>query len=206
MIRIEIMDSSPVYLCGLAQLLPRDGIEIIGMRNVPGAEPALAADVYLMDAWTLQQLGDEASCYVAWAAHRCSVLILTPTRDFPVHAYLSMGAVGSVSKQEDAHTVARAIRCAAQPGHGSAGGAAADPPTSAPALSRREEQVLQSIACGYTHGQVARRLGISPHTVDTYVKRIRAKLEVGNKAELTRAAVLGKYLQWPVLDSEYPAE
>jgi DNA-binding NarL/FixJ family response regulator len=202
MIRIEVLDSSPVYLCGLAQLLPRDGIEIIGMRNVPGEELALAADVYLVDAWTLQQLGDEASCYVARAAHRCSVLILTPTRDFPVHAYLSMGAVGSVSKQEDAHTLARAIRCAARPARGPAARAAEGTPASAPALSRREDQVLQYIACGYTHGQVARRLGISPHTVDTYVKRIRAKLEVGNKAELTRAAVLGKYLQWPVFGSE----
>ena len=43
----------------------------------------------------------------------------------------------------------------------------------------------------------SRRLGISAHTVDTYVKRIRSKLAVGNKAELTRAAVLGRYLQWP---------
>ena len=72
-----------------------------------------------------------------------------------------------------------------------------DPKTDT-ALSTRERQVLQYIACGYTHGQAARRLGISPHTVDTYVKRIRAKLAVGNKAELTRAAVLGKYLQWPI--------
>ena len=58
-------------------------------------------------------------------------------------------------------------------------------------LSEREEQVLRQIAHGLTHGQIATRLGISPHTVDTYVKRIRAKLGVGNKAELTRVALLG---------------
>lgn len=56
-------------------------------------------------------------------------------------------------------------------------------------LSRREEQVLLQISSGLTHGQVARRLGISENTVDTYVKRIRAKLRLGNKAELTRAAL-----------------
>ncbi|GIJ62242.1 response regulator transcription factor [Virgisporangium aurantiacum] len=56
-------------------------------------------------------------------------------------------------------------------------------------LSAREEQVLTQISCGLTHTQVARRLGISAHTVDTYVKRIRSKLGAGNKAELTRAAV-----------------
>jgi DNA-binding CsgD family transcriptional regulator len=31
-------------------------------------------------------------------------------------------------------------------------------------------------------------MGVSRATVDTYVERIRAKLHVGNKAELTRAA------------------
>ena len=62
-------------------------------------------------------------------------------------------------------------------------------------LSEREEQVLRQISRGLTHGQIATRLGISPHTVDTYVKRIRAKLGVGNKAELTRAALLSGMLQ-----------
>ncbi|MFD7068321.1 response regulator transcription factor [Streptomyces sp. NPDC059913] len=56
-------------------------------------------------------------------------------------------------------------------------------------LSFRERQVLHHIAAGLTHGQTAHRLGISQHTVDTYVKRIRAKLGTGNKAQLTRAAL-----------------
>ncbi|MFH9942706.1 response regulator transcription factor [Streptomyces murinus] len=56
-------------------------------------------------------------------------------------------------------------------------------------LSPREEQVLRFIASGMTHGQVARRIGISQHTVDTYVKRVRSKFGIGNKAELTRVAL-----------------
>lgn len=56
-------------------------------------------------------------------------------------------------------------------------------------LSGRERQVLLCIGEGYTHDQTARRLGISSHTVDTYVKRVRSKLGLGNKAELTRAAL-----------------
>ncbi|MGW4796336.1 response regulator transcription factor [Nonomuraea sp. NPDC004297] len=61
---------------------------------------------------------------------------------------------------------------------------------SQPKLSNREAQILHLISQGLTHGQIARRLTISQHTVDTYVKRIRAKLGIGNKAELARAAVL----------------
>lgn len=56
-------------------------------------------------------------------------------------------------------------------------------------LSPREQEVLQFIASGMTHDQVARRVGISRHTVDTYVKRVRSKFGVGNKAELTRIAL-----------------
>ncbi|RPF35118.1 response regulator transcription factor [Streptomyces sp. TLI_185] len=56
-------------------------------------------------------------------------------------------------------------------------------------LSPREQEVLRFIALGMTHGQVARRIGISHHTVDTYVKRVRSKFSVGNKAELTRIAL-----------------
>jgi len=201
MIRVEVLDSSPVYLCGLARVLPRDGIEIVGMRSVPYEELVFAADVYLVDTCALPLLGVEARCYVSKAVALCQVLILTPTRDFPVQMFLELGAAGSVSKQEDANTLARAIRVAAHPMDGCAYPGSEQVPKAETSLSEREEQVLNYIACGYTHGQVARRLGISPHTVDTYVKRIRAKLAVGNKAELTRAAVLGKYLQWPISDS-----
>ena len=65
-------------------------------------------------------------------------------------------------------------------------------------LAPREIETLRWIALGFTHAQIATRMGLSQATVNTYAKRIRAKLAVGNKAELTRAAVLGKYLQWPI--------
>jgi DNA-binding NarL/FixJ family response regulator len=56
-------------------------------------------------------------------------------------------------------------------------------------LAPREEETLSLIARGFTHAQVATRMGISRATVDTYVERIRTKLQLGNKAELTRAAI-----------------
>jgi DNA-binding NarL/FixJ family response regulator len=183
MIRVEVLDSSPVFLYGLSQVLPRDGIEIVAMRSVPHEIPSSSADVYLMDTCALQVLGKQALHYVGAATEHCAVLILTPTRDFPAADYLEAGAIGCISKQEDADALVQAIRGVARAGA---------------SLSERETQVLRYIASGFTHGQAASRLGISPHTVDTYVKRIRAKLSVGNKAELTRAAFLGRYLPWPV--------
>ena len=63
-----------------------------------------------------------------------------------------------------------------------------------PALAPREKETLRYIARGYTHAQAARRMGISEATVDTYVKRIRQKFQLGNKAELTRLAIR---VAWP---------
>ncbi|MFC8849145.1 MULTISPECIES: response regulator transcription factor [unclassified Micromonospora] len=57
------------------------------------------------------------------------------------------------------------------------------------ALAPREAATLTLIAQGLTHAQAARRLGISEATVNTYLTRIRSKLDVGNKAELTREAI-----------------
>jgi DNA-binding CsgD family transcriptional regulator len=58
-----------------------------------------------------------------------------------------------------------------------------------PQLSPREREVLDHIANGLTHSQAARRLNISPGTVDTYLKRIRRKFGPANKADLTRLAM-----------------
>jgi DNA-binding NarL/FixJ family response regulator len=56
-------------------------------------------------------------------------------------------------------------------------------------LAPREIEALRWIARGFTHAQIATRMGLSPATVNTYAKRIRTKLNVGNKAELTRMAI-----------------
>lgn len=197
MIRVEILDSSPIYLYGIARVFPRDGIEIVGMRSAPCQNLAFATDVYLMDTYALESLGEEAARYVAKAADLCRVLILTPTRDVHVQTYLEVGAAGAVSKQEDVGALVKAIRVAANTPVSHTCCEGEETLRGEISLSGREKQVLQYIASGYTHGQVARRLGISPHTVDTYVKRIRSKLAVGNKAELTRAAILDMYMQWP---------
>jgi len=56
-------------------------------------------------------------------------------------------------------------------------------------LAPREIETLRWIASGFTHAQIATRMGLSQATVNTYAKRIRAKLNVNNKADLTRMAI-----------------
>ncbi|MEU9477009.1 helix-turn-helix transcriptional regulator [Streptomyces sp. NPDC048191] len=58
-----------------------------------------------------------------------------------------------------------------------------------PPLTDRELQTLRHVAAGRTYLQTARAMGVSRHTVDTYMRRIRAKLGHASMAELTRIAV-----------------
>lgn len=56
-------------------------------------------------------------------------------------------------------------------------------------LSQREREALAYVAAGYTHQQTASRMRVAKSTVDTFIARIRTKLGVGNKAELTALAL-----------------
>jgi DNA-binding NarL/FixJ family response regulator len=51
------------------------------------------------------------------------------------------------------------------------------------ALSAREQQTLEYVTKGFTYDEVAGLLGVSRHTVQTFVRRIYAKLEVSTKVE-----------------------
>lgn len=59
-------------------------------------------------------------------------------------------------------------------------------------LTRRERQVAQFIARGYTNRQIAAALVVSPETVKTHVRHALEKLGVRSKAELRlRLAEIG---------------
>jgi len=51
------------------------------------------------------------------------------------------------------------------------------------ALTKREHEILQLIAAGYTAKQIARELHISPYTVRTHRDNLRRKLGAHNGAQ-----------------------
>ncbi len=58
--------------------------------------------------------------------------------------------------------------------------AAAEAPV---ALSRREQEVLEFIARGFSYAEIARQQGITVHTVQTYIKKLYGKLAVHSRSE-----------------------
>ena len=61
--------------------------------------------------------------------------------------------------------------------------------SSAPTLSKREQEILDLVAKGYTTPQIAEALFLSPETVKWYRKKLLVKFDVSNTAELVSAAV-----------------
>ena len=200
MIRIDVLISSPMFLVGLVHTLNNAGIKVVAARTSPEEEPSWLADAVLIDADALCPTGDLS--HITETARCSAVLVLNDDPLAGAAIFLRAGASGVISKRESGERIVTAVRAVTSGATLCPSGEAA-PPADGPQavertdvaschLSEREEQVLRQISRGLTHGQIATRLGISPHTVDTYVKRIRAKLGVGNKAELTRAALLGR--------------
>jgi two-component system, NarL family, response regulator NreC len=123
-----------------------------------------------------------------------SIVVLT-TNDDPVFArrVLDNGALGIVLKEmadSDLPTAVREASCgtsyvspllAAKLN----GGKRNDSDT----LTPREREVLRLIALGHTSVEIARKLGLSPRTIETHRARIHRKLNLDTRAQLVRYAI-----------------
>jgi DNA-binding CsgD family transcriptional regulator len=69
----------------------------------------------------------------------------------------------------------------------------ADPPPYHWSFTPRERQILARLPGGATYQAIARQLGISTHTVDTYMRRLRSKTGSTNRTQLAVLAVQLEY-------------
>ncbi|GAA0743712.1 response regulator transcription factor [Dactylosporangium roseum] len=186
---------APIMTYGLTGLLGSDPrFQVLGE-----AGPSAAADVLLrgcLDACADGGITTEP-------CRSIPTLVVGNSSDRTVvDAWVGAGALGYVGVGVELPTIVDAALSVAAGCRFIAVGSPGGGPSlemGADALSPRERQVLTCIALGRTHSQVARILGISAHTVDTYVKRARGKLGLGNKADLTRAVLTGPSTTGPAL-------
>jgi DNA-binding NarL/FixJ family response regulator len=189
MIKVEIFDTMPLYSEGIVSFLGRNGIEVLVADDVPSDLSPLPPDVCVVDPSVV--IKELLADFVVTVSRGAPVLLLVPdSENHARYEAMAIGIAGCVERRASPETLLTLVR--------SVVGKQSRPepqwycPTDAKApLSQRELEVIQQIASGLTHRQIASRLAISHNTVDTYVKRIRSKMNLGNKAQLTRAAVLG---------------
>lgn len=155
-------------------------------------------DVLVLD-WSIPGIsGVELVARVGVDSPRTRILILSMHRDDEmVRKAMQAGAHGFVHKEASAASLIESI-------HLIAGGetvvnsnptrnlSVTEPTTEAllSALTPREQEVLNLIANGYTSPQIAEQLDISPRTAEAHRANIMKKLEVKNRADLVRYAIV----------------
>ncbi len=203
-IRVLIVDDHAVVREGLRTFLElQDGIAVAGEASDGEQAVARAAelspDVILMDLVMPRLDGVGAMRALRERSPSSRVIVLTSFLDDDrLMPALAAGAAGYLLKDVEPAELARAVRGAC------AGEALIDPTVAArllgnlsgpsrppndvlEQLTRREREVLDLIADGYSNKRIALELGVAEKTVKTHVGHLLAKLGV---ADRTQAALL----------------
>lgn len=196
-IRVAILDDHPVVREGTAAIV--EGVadmELVGTAaTLDEARPfldAAVADVVLLDLRLGQEFG--LSVFHAGGAILPAIVVVT-SYDYPqyVDAALRLGAVGYVLKTAPVVDLLAAIRRAA------AGKLSFDvrPANGTARLTGREREVVVAVVDGLSNDEIATRLGISPKTVESHLRRLFERLGVASRTELATRALRDGWLDVP---------
>jgi DNA-binding NarL/FixJ family response regulator len=205
-LRILVVDDHPIVRKGLAQLIAHEpDIEMVGgadnvvdaLRQVADLQPDLVVvDMSLKDSHGLELL---ALIKAQFVDVRTLVWSMFEEKIYAERA-LRAGAMGYVNKQESNSQLLAAIRqvlagelylssqmtrTLLQRVRG--GDLLEEDPVQT--LSNRELEVFEMIGNAMTTQQIARKLKLSPKTVEAHREKIKSKLKLANAAELNRRAV-----------------
>jgi len=205
--RVLIVDDHPAVREGLAvRISSQPDLEVCGeaadladaMKVLSTARPdVVVVDIQLKTGDGLElvrriRAKDESIRMLVWSVY--------PDKLYAKRA-LHAGALGYINKE---HTTGRIVEAIRRVRDGKvylsdemselllsqAVGGTPPPPGNSPfdALSDRELEVFRLIGEGLSAGQLAERLHLSRHTIDTHRQRIKEKLQLANAAELAQAA------------------
>lgn len=72
----------------------------------------------------------------------------------------------------------------------------------APMLSEQETRVVQLVAAGWKVSAVARRLHVSPHTVHTYLRRVRRKFADAGTPVASTLELYREAMRWGLIEGD----
>jgi len=196
-VRVAVVDDHPVVRTGTAAIIDgADGMVLAGTAaTLDEARPLLdreTVDVLLLDLRLGQEFGLDV---FAGEGETLPAIVVVTSYDYPqyVDAALRLGAVGYVLKTAPVQDLLDAIRRAA------AGKLSFDvrPTNGAAHLSPREHEVVAAVVDGHSNDEIASRLGISPKTVESHLRRLFERLDVASRTELATRAIRDGWLEVP---------
>jgi two-component system, NarL family, response regulator NreC len=213
---VLICDDHELFREGIKAILRAEpSITVVGeARNGrEGVDKALdlRPQAVLMDMEMPELNGLEATRRIRQAGPNVQVLILTMYAEEDLVARcLQAGAAGYVLKDVPATQLVYAIQAVARGGRylspealkGVVDHYASGPPRTESRYDRltgREREVLKLLAEGVSAKQVATRLSLSVKTVDVHKTNLMRKLDLHDRAELIKWAILHRVIRLPVL-------
>src|SRR5215813_4715991 len=205
-IRVLVVDNTRIHAQLLADALKRDStLEIVGAVSHSGDLIDLIhsqkVDVAVigcnLDEQPLHGIEVLRQLKSTWGGIRAIILLDSSKRDVVIEAFRA-GARGLFTRHESLEMLSKCV-CRVHEGQIWANteqiGFAIDALAAAPTvravgangidlLSKRELEVVQCLAEGLTYREIAKRLGLSQHTIKNYLFRVFDKLGVSSRLEL----------------------
>jgi two-component system nitrate/nitrite response regulator NarL len=200
---VVVADDHPLYRAGLVDAIAeRPDLELVaecaGGRDAVEQIVARRPDVALLDMRMRDLDGMAVIEEIARAGVRTRVVFLSAYEEGEVvHAALTAGAAGYLSKETDRDEICDAIASAVD------GEIVVSPnlpgvlveylhrrsDVGKPRLGGRELEVLRLTAEGLSAPEIAETLGIGATTVKTHLQRVYRKLEVTDRAAMVARAL-----------------
>jgi DNA-binding NarL/FixJ family response regulator len=195
-IEVLIVDDHPMVREGLAGVLARHSMKIVGLaangKQAVEIYMSHRPDVMLLDLRLPDQSGFDVVRAVLSADPQARIVILSSAQgDASIYNAISLGVRGYLLKGIDGTTLAEHVR------HVAAGGSCLSPETtekltqyiSSRKLSEREIEVLGLISKGKSNKEIAGLLFITDNTVKMHVKRILVKLQANDRTQAVVIAI-----------------
>lgn len=196
---IVVADDHPAMLAAMAEILGRNGFDVVG--RAPDGQQAVALiaakkpHVAVIDMRMPRASGIEVAVQAGAVSPETAIVFYTAFGDRALLSEaLDVGARGFVLKEAPFSDLVRCVELVV------AGEAYVDPVLAGflvsgdladriPALTQREREVLRLLADGLANEEIGKRLHISPETVRTHVRKAMTKLEADTRTQAVATAL-----------------
>ncbi|WP_431609588.1 response regulator [Chryseobacterium sp. 'Rf worker isolate 10'] len=202
MIKVAITDDHPLLLEGLKNILGNsDTIDVVDcFRNVSEMNAGLAKhsiDILLLDINLADINSIELIKPLKKKYGNLQIIILSVHNELPViNSSLTEGALGYIQKNSSVSEILEGItavyngkRFLCSQTRSVLEKKSADGLNQVPKLTRREKEILGEAAKGLTTNQMAEKLFISPHTVESHRKNLIEKFQTSNLSSAIKLAI-----------------